>query len=137
MKKLIATTAIISCSVLVLTGCSTGPNQDDVYACEDWASAYSTLSDMNVDDDNQMAGFFMITAESYVDASDLANDPELSDLLYEVSSFYDSAHRMVLEDNPDLLVDVSADDRDIYRRCLELKISPELTSERTPDWYEG
>lgn len=123
--------------LFVLSGCSTSPHQADIYACEDWASAYSFLESANTEDASMYVGILQLTADKYESASTEANDFELSDLISQMSIFYSSASNFLADDNSDLLVDVDADDKDIYRKCLELGINPEITSDRIPDWYEG
>lgn len=136
MKKITATftSTVIAIS---LSGCATGPNQNDIYACDDWASAYSTMANMNTQDNEQLSAMLKVTADSYESASSEATNPELSNLISQLSSFYASAARMVDQDNPDLLNEIDVDDKDIYRKCVELKINPELTADNLPDWYKG
>lgn len=137
MKKsiiaILATTGI----VFSLTACTSGPNQNDIYACEDWASAYSTLADANTEDNAQLTAMLKLTSDSYESASSEAFNPDLANLLSQLSSFYASAARMVEQDNPDLLNETDADDKDVYRKCVELKITPEITGSNLPDWYKG
>lgn len=123
--------------LFALTGCSTGPNQSDIYACEDWASAYSFLESSETEDGELFVGILQLTADKYEDAAAEANDPELSELISQLSIFYSSASDFLADDNADLLVDVDAEDKDIYRKCLELGITTEITSDQIPDWYQG
>ena len=137
MKKLLAGSLVATGCLISLTACTTSPNQNDIYACEDWASAYSTMANANTEDNAQLSAMLKVTADSYESASSEATNPELSNLISQLSSFYASAARMVDQDNPDLLNEIDVDDKDIYRKCVELKINPELTADKLPDWYKG
>lgn len=136
MKKITATftSTVIAIS---LSGCSTGPNQNDIYACDDWASAYSTMANMNTQDNAQLSAMLKVTADSYESASTEAFNSELANLLSQLSSFYASAARMVELDNPDVLNETDTDDKDVYRKCIELKITPDITANNLPEWYKG
>ena len=124
-------------TVLSLSACTSSPNQNDIYACEDWASAYSTMANANTEDNVQLSAILKVTADSYESASSEATNSELSNLISQLSSFYASAARMVDQDNPDLLNEIDVDDKDIYRKCVELKINPVLDADNLPDWYKG
>jgi hypothetical protein len=122
-----------------LTGCSTGPAQEDIYACEDWASAYSHFPDpVTMKDKSVMVAMLELAAEGYADASETAKNEELAQTLREVADDWANLARSIETADSSPLEPPKSEVKDVYRLCKELNIETEIIrdADQLPDWYD-
>jgi hypothetical protein len=120
-----------------LTACTMSPAQEDIYACEDWANAYSQLNEFDSGGDSKLQiAIIRLTAEEMGSAALTAKNSRLSDGLNEVANYWESVALWLSENNKDLLEESDIEDKDIYRLCQEMGIETELYGSRLPDWYD-